>query len=76
MVKAWGKIQSVAEYGGLSSRTIRKLLKEGLPYCKLPTGSIIIKFSDFDDFAKRFKVQDDEVSRIADDVFRELGELS
>ena len=70
MDPAFGKIPMIAKYAGVSERTLRKWLKLGLPYSKLPTGCILIKTADVDDFIKSFRVNRNYVDEIADDILR------
>ncbi len=65
---AWGKVQAAARYSGLAERTVRKLLKKGLPHSRLPSGTILIRFSHIDEFLNQFGVAEDQANQIAEDI--------
>ena len=67
---AWGKVKEAARYSGLGERTFRKLLNEGLPFSRLPSGTILIRFSQIDEFLNRFEVAEDRANHIAEDILR------
>lgn len=54
----WAKITSAAEYYGLSPRTLRKLLRDGMPHSKLPSGTILIELESGDKWLRGFRVGD------------------
>ena len=68
----YGKIPDAAAYAGISPRTLRSWLKMGLLYSKMPTGAILIKFKNIDDFIDKFKVDQNEVDELVNQVMREL----
>ena len=72
MMKGWGKVKAVAQYAGISERTFRDWLKQGLKYSRLPSGTILVRFSDIDDWLEGFTVNDDQVSKIVDEVLADL----
>ena len=73
MKDGWGKVPAAAKYGGVSVRSFRKYLKMGLRHVRLPTGRILVKFSDIDDFLAKFAVNDNEVDQVVDDIMGELN---
>jgi len=72
MDAGFGKIQDCARYAGISVRTFRKWLRMGLSYSKMPTGAILIKFKNIDEFIEKFRIDRNEVDRLVDEVMREL----
>ena len=68
----WGKVKASAQYAGISERTFRDWLKRGLKYSQLPSGTILVRFSDIDQYLERFSANDDQVDRIVKDVCEEL----
>lgn len=54
-VSGWAKIPNIAEYAGMSDRTIRELLKAGLRHSRLPSGTVLIKYEWVDEFLKGFE---------------------
>ena len=73
MKHGWAKIPQIAPYMGLSERTVRKLLKEGLRCCRLPSGTVLVKYSDADAFLEQFIDDEGErVDAIVDEVMEGL----
>ena len=74
MPEGWAKIPQIAPYMGLSERTVRKLLKDGLRCCRLPSGTILVKYEWADEYLGQF--EDDggrHVDAIVDDVMETLS---
>ena len=69
----WGKIPKAAEYAGVSARTMRKYLKKGLRHSRLPTGTVLVKFNDIDEFLSKYQSNGDEVGQITDEVLRDFN---
>jgi hypothetical protein len=72
-MRGWIKPKCGAMYAGVSERTFRPWLKRGLRHVRLPSGTILIKYEWVDKFLENFEVQDNEVSRIVDEVEKEMG---
>jgi hypothetical protein len=73
MDKGWDKVKPISKYMGLSERKCRDLLKTGLRHIRLPSGTILIKYSWADQYLEQFEINnDDHVSKIVDDVCQEL----
>ena len=71
-LRGWFKISSAAEYVDVTPRTLRKWLREGLSYSKAPSGAILIKRSNIDEFLESFEVKDNIVENIVKDVMTNL----
>ena len=71
-MEGWGRIKSIAEYIDGKPRKVSELIKQGLPFAKIPGGSILIKFSDVDEFLKKHEVKENKVDKIVDDVMGDL----
>jgi hypothetical protein len=71
-MQAWGKKKAAALYAGVGERTFSGWLKKGLKHSRLPSGSILVRFSDIDDYLERFAVNNDRVDGIVNNVCREL----
>jgi hypothetical protein len=69
----WAKIKPAAKHAGVSERTLRDWLKMGLRHTRLPSGTILIKFSHLDGFLAQFEVNDNEVDQIADKILNDLN---
>jgi hypothetical protein len=44
------------------------LLKKGLKHSRLPSGTILVRFSDIDEFLESFAVNDDQVDEIVNEI--------
>ena len=71
-MQGWGKVKAAAQYAGISERTFRDWLKQGLKYSQLPSGTILVRISDIDEWLEGFKVNDNHVSKIVDEVLSGL----
>lgn len=58
----WAKIPQIAEYIGLSDRTVRDLVKQGLRHVRMPSGTILVKYIWADQFLEQF--EDDGGNRL------------
>ena len=56
----WAKIKKAAEYAGVYERTVRSWLKAGLSHSRLPSGTVLIKYTSIDEYLDRFKVDEDK----------------
>lgn len=72
-MKGWSKIPGAAAYAGVSPRTFRDWLKAGLIHAKLPTGTILVQYTDIDTFLKRFNVTP-KGEKMIDDIVNEISE--
>ena len=73
-VHEWTKIKPAAQYAGVSERTFRTWLNKGLKHTRLPSGTILIKYSWIDEFLEQFINQGNEIDRVANDIIKELKE--
>ena len=72
--RGYGKVKEAARYAGVSPRTLRKFLKQGLKHVRLPTGTILIRYGWIDEFLARFEVEEeqDRVKALVDEITREM----
>ena len=70
-MQEWFKIKQASKYCGLSERTLRRLLKEGLPYSRVG-GTILLKREWIDEYFKSFKVEHNKIDEIVDEVLRDF----
>lgn len=70
MDQGWLKIKSAARYCDMGVRTVRDWLKAGLPYAKLPSGTVLIKRQWIDDFLANYTITNDEAEKQADDILK------
>ena len=73
--QGWGKIRAISEYMGESRSTIRRRCKSGeLPYYRLPSGTILIRYADVDAYLAPHRIEagqsdlDELVETIVDEV--------
>jgi predicted site-specific integrase-resolvase len=65
----WLKIKQAAHYAGVSERTMRNWLKDGLKHSRLPTGTVLIHVSNIDSCLDGYAVLNDRVERLVDEIF-------
>lgn len=72
--RGYGKVKDAARYTGVSPRTLRKFLRQGLKHVRLPTGTILIRYGWIDEFLSRFEVEEeqDRVKALVDEITREM----
>ena len=70
--RGWAKVKEAAKYAGVSVRTLRDWLKDGLRHSRLSTGTILVAFAAIDEYLERFEVSRNQVDNIVDEVMQEL----
>lgn len=70
MMDGWGKIKAAAKYAGISERTMRDWLKDGLQHSRLPSGTVLIKYEWLDAYLGSFVTRDSEVEKIVKETLR------
>jgi hypothetical protein len=53
---------------------MRDWLKQGLCHPRLPTGTILVKYADIDEYLSRFIVEEHQVESIVDGVLKSFRE--
>jgi len=71
----WTKVKQGAEYAGVSERTFRPWLKDGLRHIRLRSGTVLTKYEWIDEFLGSFEVMDKESERIDEIVTGVLDRL-
>jgi predicted site-specific integrase-resolvase len=71
-VKGWAKVKVAAKYAGVSERTLRNWLKDGLKFSRLNSGTVLVRYDDIDDFLNSFAVSKSKVDEIVDSVFKDI----
>lgn len=66
----WAKIKKAAEYTGISERTMRDWLKDGLKHSRLPSGTVLIKYEWIDAYLEAFAAKEDQVDKIVNETLR------
>ncbi len=72
-MSGWARIKDGAKHSAVSERTFRDWLKDGLKHSRLPTGTILIKFSDIDSFLEKYQVTENQVEEIVEETLKELN---
>ena len=70
--RGWAKVKEAAKYAGVSVRTLRDWLKDGLRHSRLSTGTILVAYAAIDEYLARFEVHSNQVDDIVNDVMQEL----
>jgi len=71
-MNGWARIKEGAKHSGVKERTFRDWLKGGLKHSRLPSGTVLIKFSDIDSFLEKFQVNEDQIEKIVGETLKEL----
>jgi excisionase family DNA binding protein len=70
--RGWAKVKEAAKYAGVSVRTLRDWLKDGLRHSRLSTGTILVAYAAIDEYLVGFEVRDNQVDEIVDEVMEEF----
>lgn len=71
----WFKIPAAAEYMGLSPRSVRPMLKQGLKHSKLPSGTILMSIKWIDEYLESFQISENETKQPAQMIESEVDRL-
>ena len=71
-LRGYAKVKKASQYAGVSERTFREWLKEGLRHIRLPSGTILIPYSAIDEYLARFEVRENQVDAIVAEVMQGL----
>ena len=72
MVKGWVKISGGAEYAGVSVKTFRAWIRDGLPISKPRSGPSIVNLDDIDVYLKRYTKSKQQVDELVDTIMKGL----
>ncbi|MBM3205907.1 MerR family DNA-binding transcriptional regulator [Candidatus Shapirobacteria bacterium] len=67
----WAKIKPISKYAGVSVRTLRAWLKQGLIHSRLPGGCILIQYGAVDKFLGRFQNEENKAEKIVEKILNE-----
>ena len=73
-LRGWLTVKKAAEYCGMSERTVRSWLKQGLKHSKLKSGTILVKIGWIDEYLETYAVQKNEIDKIVEEVVREMNQ--
>ena len=74
-MEGWLKISGAADYIGLSTRSVRTLLKNGLKHSRLDSGTVLIAIKNIDEYLTRFEVAIDESRQVATAIETEVERI-
>ena len=70
--RGWAKVKEAAKYAGVSERSFRDWLKNGLRHSRVSAGMILVSYAAIDEYLVSFQVNENQVDNIVDEVMREL----
>jgi phage antirepressor YoqD-like protein len=70
--RGYAKVKKAAKYAGVSERTFRDWLKDGLRHSRLSTGTILVAYASIDNYLASFEASRNQVDNIVDEVMQEL----
>jgi len=68
----WARIKEGAKYAGIRERTFRDWLKAGLKHSRLPSGTILIRYSWIHEWLEKYEVNENKVNEIVDQTLKEM----
>jgi hypothetical protein len=66
--RGYAQVTPAAKYAGVSVRTFRDWLKDGLPHFRLSTGTILVAYPDIDSWLEQFRADRGKVDAVVDEV--------
>ena len=70
--RGWAKVKKASKYAGVSERTLRDWLKNGLRHSRVSAGMILISYAAIDEYLVGFEVSKNQVDDIVDEVMQQL----
>ena len=71
-MQGWSKPRVIAKYAGVSERTLRSWLRQGLRHSRMPSGYILLSYDAVDEFLKKYESSQDDVKEMVTDIMRGL----
>ena len=71
-MEGWAKVKDGYRYAGVGEKTFRGWLREGLRHSRLPSGRILILYSDIDEYLKRFAVSESEIDKQVNEILKDF----
>ena len=67
------KVKEAAKYSGVTVRTFRRWLKDGLRHSRLRSGTILVNTALIDEYLSKFEVKEsDSIDRVVNDVVTQI----
>jgi len=70
--RGWAKVKEAANYAGVSVRTVRDWLKNGLRHSRVGAGMILVSYAAIDEYLVGFEVSRNRINAIVDEVMQEF----
>jgi excisionase family DNA binding protein len=70
--RSWAKVKEAAEYAGVSPRTLRDWLKNGLRHSRVSAGMILISYAAIDEYLAGFEVRTNQLNDVVDQILKEI----
>ena len=71
--RGWSKVKEAANYAGVSVRTLRDWLKNGLRHSRVSAGMILVSYAAIDEYLVGFEVNENHFDDIVDEVMEGLS---
>ena len=72
-MSGWLKVANAAKYMDLSTKSVRRLIRSGLPVCRLPSGTILIQRTVIDEYLEQFQTTQNDIETVVGEI---LGDLN
>ena len=70
--RGWAKVKEASKYAGVSVRTLRDWLKNGLRHSRVSAGMILVSYAAIDEYLVGFEVNSNQVDDIVDEMMEGL----
>lgn len=67
-MQGYAKVKKAARYAGVSERTLRNWLRDGLRYISLRSGRILIAYEAIDEYLAKFEVNGNEIDALVNEI--------
>ncbi len=68
----WAKVKDGYQYAGVKEKTFRGWLKEGLKHSRLPSGHILIKYSNIDAYLLSLEISESSIDKAVNEILRDF----
>ena len=73
--RGWAKVKDAAKYAGVSVRTLRDWLKDGLRHSRVSAGMILVSYAAIDEYLVGFEVRTNQVDELVEETLKGFGGL-
>ena len=71
-MSGWLKVANAAKYMDLSTKSVRRLIRSGLPVCRLPSGTILIQRTVIDEYLEQFQTSQNDIETVVGEIMASL----